>query len=288
MKKTVFKTITAAILTMSAGIYTASAAFSDIPSSAWYSGSVERMEDIGCLSGYPDGTFRPNGTITRAEAAKVLQTLYDIDLTENNPFAVFMDCKGHWAEQYINKFGGYIGGVSGNSAVGRYFHPNAMCNRYDFARGIYYASELSGKSNWKYNFADISEVLDEPEAKDVVQAMGAIGIMTGDAQGYFHPNANITRAEVARVLCNIVDAGLVSVASSEKLTEAELKEIAKGLRVPNWLNVEYEQSEPYYWAAGERNLIYVRILHNGVSVATVAVDVDTLEFVKDILMYTGQ
>ena len=43
------------------------APYSDVDSSAWYSGAVNRMNALGFLTGYPDGTFKPQGEITRAE-----------------------------------------------------------------------------------------------------------------------------------------------------------------------------------------------------------------------------
>lgn len=47
-------------------------AFSDVPSSAWYAGAVGAMSGRGFLSGYGDGTFRPNATITYEEMVAVL------------------------------------------------------------------------------------------------------------------------------------------------------------------------------------------------------------------------
>lgn len=43
------------------------ATYSDVDSSAWYNGAVNRMNALGFLTGYPDGTFKPQGEITRAE-----------------------------------------------------------------------------------------------------------------------------------------------------------------------------------------------------------------------------
>lgn len=63
------------------------ATFSDVNAEAWYAGPVETAKAAGLLSGYPDGTFKPNQTINRQEmAAMVASALsaagYQSDITE--------------------------------------------------------------------------------------------------------------------------------------------------------------------------------------------------------------
>lgn len=48
--------------------------FSDVDSSAWYATYVTSAKQAGIISGYSDGTFRPNAPVTRAEALKILLT----------------------------------------------------------------------------------------------------------------------------------------------------------------------------------------------------------------------
>jgi hypothetical protein len=50
------------------------------------------------MRGYEDGTFRPEGSITRAEFATLLVRLKGCDLPEASRFS---DCAGHWASAYI-------------------------------------------------------------------------------------------------------------------------------------------------------------------------------------------
>ena len=52
--------------------------FSDVPADAWYAKAVNTLSSLGMLGGYPDGTFRPDAPITRAEfAAIALAFAYD-------------------------------------------------------------------------------------------------------------------------------------------------------------------------------------------------------------------
>lgn len=50
--------------------------FKDVPAGAWYAGAVADADKFGLMGGYPDGTFRPNEHITRAEAASMAVRLY--------------------------------------------------------------------------------------------------------------------------------------------------------------------------------------------------------------------
>lgn len=48
----------------------ATVSFSDVPDGAWYADAVETLASLGMFTGYPDGTFHPNSTITRAESRR--------------------------------------------------------------------------------------------------------------------------------------------------------------------------------------------------------------------------
>lgn len=53
----------------------ASGTFKDIKAGAWYEDAVIWAQEKGIVSGYPDGTFKPNGNVTRAELTGVVQNL---------------------------------------------------------------------------------------------------------------------------------------------------------------------------------------------------------------------
>lgn len=67
--------------------------------SGWYNAAINAVVNAGYMKGYPDGTFRPNGKITRAEFAQMIKA---IDKA-NTGMAPFADAKGHWAEAAINQ-----------------------------------------------------------------------------------------------------------------------------------------------------------------------------------------
>ncbi|WP_135122037.1 S-layer homology domain-containing protein [Aedoeadaptatus pacaensis] len=67
--------------------------------SGWYNAAINAVVNAGYMKGYPDGTFRPDGKITRAEFAQMIRA---IDKA-NTGMAPFADVKGHWAEAAINQ-----------------------------------------------------------------------------------------------------------------------------------------------------------------------------------------
>ena len=115
----------AALVTRLLGLDTfasaAEPAFTDTPSS-WYNKAINAAVQRGIMKGYPDGRFRPNAPITRAEFTQMISTI------DNKPYGVapFADVVGHWAERPIGseyqagRIKGYPDGT---------FRPNAFITR---------------------------------------------------------------------------------------------------------------------------------------------------------------
>lgn len=76
----------------------AAKAFSDVPAGEWYHDAVTAMAGLGIVTGYPDGTFRPDQSITRAEFAAILAR---IEQAQTGADAGFTDVAGHWAAKQI-------------------------------------------------------------------------------------------------------------------------------------------------------------------------------------------
>ena len=76
--------------------------FSDVPANEWFNTAVSTLANAKVLAGYPDGTFRPNAPITRAELATVLTRLSVlVDLSREITPASFNDVDDHWAVSFI-------------------------------------------------------------------------------------------------------------------------------------------------------------------------------------------
>ena len=71
--------------------------YSDVNRGDWFNNAVSTLSNAGIISGYPDGTFRPNAPITRAEMSKIIALFAKLNKSEDR----FNDIVGHWAEAYI-------------------------------------------------------------------------------------------------------------------------------------------------------------------------------------------
>lgn len=102
-------------------------AYSDVSDTAWYAAAVSTLSKMGVISGYPDGTFRPNAPITRAEFAAMIACFDETAKSADTPFT---DISGHWAENAIGKAYGN-GWVEGSSKT--VFCPESNLTRAETA-----------------------------------------------------------------------------------------------------------------------------------------------------------
>lgn len=102
-------------------------AYSDVSDTAWYAAAVSTLSKMGVISGYPDGTFRPNAPITRAEFAAMIARFDETAKSADTPFT---DISGHWAENAIGKAYGN-GWVAGSSKT--VFCPESNLTRAETA-----------------------------------------------------------------------------------------------------------------------------------------------------------
>ena len=89
-------------------------AFIDVNDNLWYAQAINYLTEIGILSGYEDGTFRPGQSITRAEFAVIASRFDDLILNAANPFVDI--AADHWAYNYIVSAyaKGWLSGYPGN------------------------------------------------------------------------------------------------------------------------------------------------------------------------------
>ena len=74
--------------------------YPDVALADWFNNAIATLSNGGIISGYPDGTFDPNGYITRAEFAVIAARFFDMDYQGED---IFPDIDGHWAQDYINQ-----------------------------------------------------------------------------------------------------------------------------------------------------------------------------------------
>ena len=103
--------------------------FSDVTAGKWFNNAVSTATNAGKLTGYPDGTFRPNQSITRAEFAAIAVRFLS-DEVQGVSGGNFSDTAGHWAADAIGRAAaaGWIAGYPDGT-----FRPNAPITRAEAA-----------------------------------------------------------------------------------------------------------------------------------------------------------
>ena len=84
--------------------------YSDVSADDWFNNAVSTMANAGIITGYPDGTFRPNAPITRAEFAAIAARFSDRTDVYGKSFSDVKD--SHWAKKYISMAQG-LGWITG-------------------------------------------------------------------------------------------------------------------------------------------------------------------------------
>ena len=197
MKKKHAITITAVLAASMAMSVTAFGAPTDIQG-YWAQNTINKWVDKGDISGYPDGTFRPNNMITRAEFVVLVNNA--MGYTKSG-YAYFSDVPSHyWGKNAIQTgvAAGYISG-DGNGI----FRPNDPVTRQEAAAMISRILDLKQNESRAYRYTDSYAISNW--AKGVVGAVSDAGIMAGYPDGSFGPNRVLTRAEAVLALDKTVN-----------------------------------------------------------------------------------
>ena len=112
----------------------AGAAFTDQADIKVKSDVVDTLVSLGVIEGFEDGSFQPNGTVTRAQMAKmiyVLRTGNSDASAYNDDKTTFTDINGHWARGYI-KYCQSLNIIAGKSST--IFAPNASVTAQEAAK----------------------------------------------------------------------------------------------------------------------------------------------------------
>ncbi len=157
----------------------------------WALNNINELLSLGAISGYPDGSFRPDNSITRAEFATVLAKAFKL-APQNGK--VFADTAGHWARDYIATAAanGIVSGYDGSA-----FGPDDLVTREQMAVMIVKAAGLSPAVG-EISFADGGSI--SGWAREAVATATKNGIMSGYPDNTVRPLGNATRAEAVTVI----------------------------------------------------------------------------------------
>ncbi|MDD4754311.1 MAG: S-layer homology domain-containing protein, partial [Desulfitobacteriaceae bacterium] len=159
----------------------------------WAEDNIKELVALGAVNGYPDGTFRPNDIITRAEFAVILVKALKLEPQNGK---VFADTAGHWAEEAVAT-AEYYGIVSGYNA--NTFGVKDPITREQMAAMMVRAVKLTPVTE-ELTFIDNDKISDW--ASEAVAAAVNNGIINGYPDKTLRPQGNATRAEAVTVINN--------------------------------------------------------------------------------------
>jgi hypothetical protein len=157
----------------------------------WAQKDIEKLVAAGAIAGYPDGSFQPDKTISRAEFTTVLVKTLKL---QNKGSEAFADTESHWAKDYIAIAAAY-GLISGYNAAS--FGPDDPITREQMAVIISRISELNSGFAL-IPFSDQARI--SAWARAAVAIMAEKEIMKGYQDNTFRPQDFATRAEAVTVI----------------------------------------------------------------------------------------
>ncbi|MDR0269291.1 S-layer homology domain-containing protein [Paenibacillus sp.] len=157
----------------------------------WAESAIKQLISLQAVKGYPDGSFKPDQKVTRAEFVAMVVKAFGLQLQKDKTFS---DTANHWARDFISTAykQGIISGY--NDQI---FKPDANITREEMASIIAKTLGLKVSANGK-KFTDDNHISNW--ARAAIAAASEKGIIGGYPDGKFNPSGNATRAEAAAVI----------------------------------------------------------------------------------------
>jgi uncharacterized repeat protein (TIGR02059 family) len=174
---------------------TSPTALSDIEGH-WAAPYIKEMYASGVIGGYPDGSFRPDNHISRAEFVTMLVKSYQWETAGSKTFA---DTANHWARDFIAV--AYARQIAKGYNDTR-FGPDDYITREQMAVMLAQAAELRNVTGTR-TFSDQERI--SPWAREAVAAASSKGIINGYPDKSFKPKDKATRGEAITVLLRSLD-----------------------------------------------------------------------------------
>ncbi|KUO69467.1 MAG: hypothetical protein APF77_07470 [Clostridia bacterium BRH_c25] len=178
------------------------AKFKDVKETDWFAEAVGKMNILNIIDGLPDGSFNPQGQVTRAQFVKMLVQAMEykkIDSISFEDLKPFKSSKPHWACVYIET--ALRNGVIVKAELGDSFFPDVPLTRKDMGMMMFRALELTA-SVGENPFADLME------ANGYLTRLYEEYLIRGTAEGgkvLYKPEGLTTRAEAAVIINRMVE-----------------------------------------------------------------------------------
>ena len=170
------------------------ASFTDVPASYWAHQAILTLACKGIIAGFPDGTFRPDASVTRAQFVTMLVRTLGLKLgAGNTPFTDVAPTAWYAPSVAAAEQAGIVAGISPDQ-----FGPNEPITREEMAVLLAHVLGSPATPGSPLQFTDAAAIA--PWAESAVQEVVGAGLMTGFPNGTFQPTGVSTRAQAAAVL----------------------------------------------------------------------------------------
>lgn len=159
--------------------------FHDLTTNYWGKAEIDFLVEEKIINGYPDGSFKPDEQITRAQAAIMLSRALKLETTKNY-IPIFTDVTAeHYAYPEIT-----AAVEAGVFSKGTKFYPNEPITREEVAVAIVSGFKLLGTGTLQF-----TDVLKSNPSFQAISSLVENDIAIGFPDGTFRPNNKVTRAE---------------------------------------------------------------------------------------------
>lgn len=215
MKKFKFLSVVLAIaIVLTMPTFAGAKSFNDVNSSthSWAVEAIENMADLGIITGYSDGTFKPDNTVTKLEALLLTARILGINSPENEAFLeAAKTMYGEKVDKYELTFGSdevcylLMKNIIKEDELGDYIdktNANSGMKRYEIAvlltKALDAESEVSKNLITTLEFEDADDI--PAYAKKYVEYVTKNGMMNGVGNNKFSPSTDVTRAQAALLM----------------------------------------------------------------------------------------
>lgn len=191
--------LTSIILLLGMGLFTssteASTQFKDLSSDYWAFPDIVDLSERGIITGFSDGTFRPQQPVTRAQSAIFMGRALNLDTTKS-PSSIFSDVTPKTSGyEYINALV-----EEGVFSKAQRFNPSNSITCAQMAKILVEAFDLEGAISKSF-----SDVGSDHWAKGYINTLVATGITQGTSETTFSPNAPVSRVQMAVFIKRTLD-----------------------------------------------------------------------------------
>lgn len=173
------------------------ASFSDIRDH-WAASYINKAVSYGFVKGYPDGTFKPDNAVSRAEFTSMVNKALGNTASTSVGFKDVPYNEWYYNDVAKGISAAFVGGYDDNT-----FRPNTAVTREEAAVMIARFVPTYGSSGNVSAFKDRVSI--SSWASDAVARIYGKGYMGAYDDGKYHPQDSLTRAQTAKILCSILD-----------------------------------------------------------------------------------